>query len=304
MNTTIFGNARRITTRGGGVTLIASRGQHLEMEQIAAAVPSIFADEKHSSRSARYEYVDTREVLGGLIHEGFQPVEVRQGGSRDDAKRGFTKHMIRLLAPGGALSVEPRVGDITRATVVLRNSHDGTSSYQLNSGFMRLICLNGMETSDDYETFRVGHVKNARDKVIDAAFRVVNDFPRAIEGIRQMSGAQLSGGEMVAFATAARELRWPTQAERQPPVTPQQLLTARRFADNGHDLWQVMNRVQENIIRGGQSYVSRSVREIDGQRRVVQQNRTVGQVNSIDQDSAINRALWTLAEEMKKLVAA
>ncbi len=299
---------RPLTTRGGGVILRAIQGESLSLEQVAAAAPAVFADDKHDSRSERYVFADTREVLGGLVAEGFQIMEVRQGGSRIAGKSDFTKHMIRMTTPGGKFNVEPRVGDISAAQVVLINSHDGTSSYQLRAGFLRWVCTNGMTVGDDFETFRIGHVKGVRDKVIDAAYRVVNDFPRAVDSVREMAGTGVSGREALAFARAALQLRWAPDtdangAAKAPPISAEQLLAARRYQDNGADLWQTMNRVQENLIRGGQSY-RLDVGEPDRHGRRATQRRTVGAVSSIDQDSAINRALWTLTEEFRKLKAA
>lgn len=296
--------ARPITTRGGGVILRARPGEGLSLDEIASRAPSVFAEAPHDSRSARYVFTDTREVLGGLMAEGFTVEEVRQGGSRIAGKAAFTKHAIRLSAPDSQ-SVMTRPGDLSRPQVVLRNAHDGTSSYQLRSGVYRFLCLNGQVCGEDFEDFRVGHVRGARDKIIDAAFRVVDQFPQAVDAIRSMDGLALSAGEQHAFAAAALQLRWePETAEdgstKAAPIDAEQLNRVRRQGDVGDSLWLTMNRVQEGLIRGGQSYVR--VTGEGRERRV--QHRTVGAVNSIDQDSKINRALWTLADEMRKLKAA
>ena len=47
-------------------------------DQIRVAAPSIFALEKHASRSERYAYVPTIEVLRALRAEGFAPLMVAQ----------------------------------------------------------------------------------------------------------------------------------------------------------------------------------------------------------------------------------
>jgi hypothetical protein len=297
--------ARPITTRGGGVILTARTPEGLSLEEIAAKAPSIFAEHAHESRSARYVYTDTRTVLGGLMREGFTVQEVRQGGSRIAGKAAFTKHAIRLSAPESRGEVVTRHGGAARAQVVLRNAHDGTSSYQLRSGVYRFLCLNGMVCGDDFEDFRVGHVRGAEDKIIDAAFRVVEQFPQAIDSIREMDGLELRPAEQAVFAEAALQLRWePRELEgggvQRPPIEAETLNRVRRMGDEGNTLWMTMNRVQEGLIRGGQRY-----RHVSGEgrdRRV--QNRTVGAVNSIDDDSKINRALWTLAAGMQRLKAA
>jgi hypothetical protein len=45
----------------------------LSDDQIHRVAPSIFADGKHESRSERYTYIPTIEVLRGPRNEGFQP---------------------------------------------------------------------------------------------------------------------------------------------------------------------------------------------------------------------------------------
>jgi hypothetical protein len=73
----------RIAKFGRGATILRSRGvEALDDGQIATVAPSVFATGKHVSRSERYTYIPTSEVLRGLRREGFMPFEVRQGGSR------------------------------------------------------------------------------------------------------------------------------------------------------------------------------------------------------------------------------
>ena len=68
----------------------------LSDDQIRAVAPSIFAEDKHESRSDRYRYIATGAVLSELRKEGFQPFMVCQTRVRDEGKREHTKHMVRL----------------------------------------------------------------------------------------------------------------------------------------------------------------------------------------------------------------
>ena len=68
----------------------------LSDDQIRAVVPSIYADTPHPSRSERYSYIPTAAVLTELRKEGFQPFIVTQTRVRNEDRRDFTKHMIRL----------------------------------------------------------------------------------------------------------------------------------------------------------------------------------------------------------------
>ena len=77
-------------------------------------------------------YIPTIEVLRGLRKEGFEPFMVAQSKSRIEGKTDFTKHMIRMRH-AGHLSTRPEANEI-----ILINSHDGASSYQMLAGVFRL----------------------------------------------------------------------------------------------------------------------------------------------------------------------
>jgi hypothetical protein len=121
---------------GSGSPWLSSR-YPLEDDQIRAVAPSIFATEPHSSRSERFTYIPTIDVLNGLRKEGFAPFMVAQTRTRIDDRRDFTKHMLRLRHPNTIANGEAN-------EVILLNAHDGTSSYQMLAGMLRFVCMNGM----------------------------------------------------------------------------------------------------------------------------------------------------------------
>ena len=107
----------------------------LTEDQMRRAAPSIFAEGKHASRSERYTYIPTIDVLRGLRSEGFEPFMVAQGASRIEGKTEYTKHMIRMRH-AGQVSTKPEANEI-----ILINSHDGASSYQMLAGDVPLRLL-------------------------------------------------------------------------------------------------------------------------------------------------------------------
>ena len=260
------------------------------------AAPSIFAQGKHGSRSERYTYIPTIQVLRGLRSEGFEPYMVAQGQCRIEGKAEFTKHMIRMRH-AGQVQTRPEANEI-----ILINSHDGASSYQMLAGMFRFVCCNGLVVGEVVEDLRIPHrstkVGNVQDEVIEGAFRVLDEFEAVGEHTEAMKALQLQPPEEIAFATAALALRFgergveETGGHRPAPVTAEQLIEARRPEDIGHSLWTTFQRVQENVIRGGQPGRSAQGRRL--------QTRPVG---SIDRGVSLNRALWMLAEEMRKLKA-
>jgi Domain of unknown function (DUF932) len=165
------------------------------------------------------------------------------------------------------------------------NSHNGTATYQTMAGAYRLICSNGLIVGISFAEARVRHMKNAPDEIVDASFRVIESLPGIAEGIESMRAITLEAGEREAFATAVLTLRYPEEA----PIRPTQLLSTRRSTDASSDLWTTLNVVQENILQGGQ-------RRADSRRRT-------RKISSVSEDVRLNRSLWTLAEELKRLKA-
>jgi hypothetical protein len=92
-------------------------------DQIRAVAPSIFAEAAHDSRSERYTYIPTIQVLDALRKEGFSPFMVAQTRVRSDDRREYTKHMIRLRH---ANQIEAREAN----EIILLNSHDVCASQE------------------------------------------------------------------------------------------------------------------------------------------------------------------------------
>ncbi|RQT14808.1 DUF932 domain-containing protein [Burkholderia contaminans] len=258
----------------------------LSDDQIRHVAPSIFADGKHESRSERYTYIPTIDVLRGLRNEGFQPFMVCQTRVRDEGKREYTKHMLRLR------HADQIIGDEANE-IVLLNSHDGTSSYQMLAGVLRFVCQNGMVAGDSVRDIRVPHKGNIVQNVINGAFDVLDGFDLIREQKDGMRGVELNRDEQHAFARSALALRYdPTDSEAPAPVTDSQLLAPRRFEDRRDDLWTVFNRVQENLTKGGLHGRSRSGRAM-----------STRPITGIDQNVKLNRALWMLADAMRQMKA-
>ena len=135
--------------------------QPLCEDQMRAAAPSIFAQGKHVSRSERYTYIPTIEVLRGLRKEGFEPFMVAQGSSRIEGKAEFTKHLIRMRHVG-QVQTKPEANEI-----ILINSHDGASSYQMLAGMFSFVCCNGLVVGDVVEDIRIPHKGNIQGEVIE-----------------------------------------------------------------------------------------------------------------------------------------
>jgi len=294
--TSIMYASTRIARFGRGAVILRDRqGQGLEEGELRSAAPTLFATGKHSSRSDRYSHIPTFEVIQGLAREGFQPVEVRVGGSGDEDKRAHTKHLIRFRSRNETVRVNGSIWEL-----LLLNSHDGTSAYKLMSGFFRIVCSNGLVTADDLCEVRIPHKGDVVHNVIEGTYTVLNEGPRIADNVQRMQGLTLSTPEQEAYGEAAALLRWhPTEAnpDIRPPVRAEHVVSARRFQDaQDNSLWGTFNRAQENLVNGGQTYLA--------ERAGRPSYRRTRAVNGIDGNVSLNRALWTLTQRMLELKAA
>lgn len=272
-------SAHRIDRSGLGYS------RPLDNDELIKMAPAIFAPQAHESRSGRYAYVPTLDLVAGMRAEGFMPIKVSQAKARDDDRRGFCKHLIRFRREEQLAAAEAR-------EVVLVNSHDGTSGFRLMAGIFRLVCANGLIVGKSDNEIRIRHSGDAVSKVIEGAYSIVKDFDLVSSQIEGMKALTLQPYQQQAFGRAALALRF--EDTENCGIRPEQIIRPRRTEDRPADLWTTFNVAQENLIRGGLH--GRKLDENGHMRRV--STRTV---NGIDQNVALNRGLWVLAEEMRKL---
>lgn len=269
----------------------------LTNEEIAAAVPSLFATEAHESRSDRFVPIPTVNVLDGLRAADFVPVFAQQARTRIAGKENFTRHMLRLRHRS-LTNTEGRAFEI-----ILTNANDGTSAYKMIAGVFRFVCLNGLFTGDTFAPVHVRHSgKTVIDQVRDGALNILDMAPRALEAVDRFKGIKLDRTEAMVLANASHLMRFPKaydfDGDNAPvlnpdraPVQPVDLLRARRSDDKHPTLWHAMNIIQENVVKGGQrGFVVNAKGQVKRQK--------VRAVNGIGQAETLNRAIWTLTEGM------
>lgn len=271
----------RLASRFGRVNLIR-RDRPLTHEELMQHTPSVFGEDKHASRSERYAYIPTITLLENLQREGFQPFFACQTRVRDPDRREHTKHLLRLRQAG-------QIAGQQVPEIILLNSHDGSSSYQMLPGLFRSVCCNGLVCGTSFGEVRVPHKGDVVGKVIEGAYEVLGVFDRVEEKREAMQSLMLPPPAQQALAKAALTYRF---GEEHHPVTDAQILSPRRWQDEKNDLWTVFNRLQENLSKGG----------LPGRSAQGKSSRTRA-VNGIDGDIKLNRALWVMAEELLQVLS-
>jgi hypothetical protein len=284
----MYGSTQLRTGRFGRGGSMAKSREPMTLDQIRHYAPSVFAESRHSSRTERFTYIPTSQIVEHMMNRDFGVFSVMQGGSRDDEKRGFTKHLVRFRQ----LSQPVQAGG-TFNEIILINAHDGTSSYRLMAGVFRMVCSNGLTVAESLlSDVRIKHSGNILDEVSDSVVEIAGNLPRITTAIETMKQIELAPQEREVFARAALVAKYGDDAA---PITPAQVLTPRRSEDQSPDLWTTLNVAQESLVNGGNRYTLRTDRGM--------QRRRTQPVKSVDGTTNINRALWQLADEMKRLKA-
>lgn len=133
--------------------------------------------------------------------------------------------------------------------IILLNSHDGSSSYQMIPGLFRVVCTNGLVCGNHLGEIRVPHRGDVVGQVIEGGYEAQGIFDKIIEYMEVMKSITLSHDEQYLFGQAALTVRY--DEENKIPVTPEQIISPCHWEDKQADLWTTYQRVQENMIKGG-----------------------------------------------------
>lgn len=281
MARTIDDTMRRMI--GGTQVLRNANLDPLSDKQLKEFAPTIFAKGGIEGVTEKYGFVNSKIIIDAMRDSGFEPVEVRQSqrrGDEADYKMGFTKHMLKFRMAG--LVGKVKRGDVVPQIVML-NSHDRSSGFQLWPGLFRLICENGLMVSESatVSPIKIPHTIRLAQNVVDQSKELIRCTDGVFRLRDDMLKFELSKQAQIKFATAALEFRPPRRAGI---IEPDTLLIPRRKEDDKPDLWHVFNRVQENMLRGGNETTT-----ADGRKAV-----TKG-IGRIERDVEVNSALWSLA---------
>jgi len=255
----------------------------MTLEEVAHVAPSVLTREKAPTLFNAYEHVGSWEVIEALMDSGYgisraQQIDVKADG----LMKRFSKHIV-CLRPMTAFRELHRGEYIPE--IVFRAAHDGSSAIHMSNGLFRVVCSNGMMVSEGkMNSFRIPHKSGAREAAIRAAYAIVESSTRLDAKVEEMQARELTEDEQWQFARSALPLRFEKDANRYDPSV---LLTSRRVEDAGNNLWRVLNRIQENLTKGG-------FPALESARRPT----VTREVGSITLDVAINTGVWALAEEL------
>jgi hypothetical protein len=243
---------------------------------------SALSTRSHERLSARYGFIPTHEIVDAFSGEGWTLTSASEAKVRHQSRQGLQRHLLRF-----AHESQLTLGVKERIETILINSHDGTSSLQIGAGIFRMACANGIVVAENtVASIRLGHHNLNLDKVLNSAHTILGQAEKVTEVVERWKGTQISEEDALHLAEQGIKLRWPEEESR--PISPRVALAVNRYADTHNDLWTTFNRVQENIIRGGQHDNTRITTR-------GKHFRATRGVKSLAENVRLNKGLWEIA---------
>jgi hypothetical protein len=252
----------------------------LTREEIQVKAPAVASTQAASNVSDKYVHVPTMDLVDDMAKLGWQVSDVKQVGSKK-GMQAFKKHLVIFRNP--EIVVKSDDGETVYPQILLSNSHDGLSSFQFRAGLFRLVCTNGLVISTkDFGAMSIRHKGYSFEELKKTVFELVEKLPVTIETLNKFREVTLTEEQKVEFALSAIGIRF---GENGAEVQVEELLKPIRKEDEGDELWQVFNVIQEKLSRGGFKYKASTGR-----------NKTARSIKNFNRDIELNEQLYELAE--------
>lgn len=248
----------------------------MTLEQLQNQVPSAFATVPSFDRSKKYEMINTQNIVENLVSRGFTLDKAIQAKTRKSFWQGFQKHQLFFDIPG-------ETNENHKFQLRLVNSHNGGSSLLIYLGIYVFVCSNGLvRANGQEEQLRVVHMGYKAKHVQEQVDRILDTIPNTRQVIQAMSTTLLPEDKQDEFVQYAIGLRWKKEDLTFDPL---HLLSCYHYEQKENTVWNVYNRIQENMIKG---FLYKDGRKTRKTRRV----------KGIDSDLKINQELWKYAENL------
>lgn len=261
----------------------------LSNEEIMKVCPHAFkTDPTNPGVSNRYVQATTIDVVNDMRKLGWYPVAAKQCRPKKGSKGIRSFHMLAFQNPevrlmtGGEIEAYPRI--------ILTNSHDGFNSFKFMVGLYRLVCSNGLIICDEeFANISIKHINYTFEKLRETVKAAIESVPSKVRIINTMKSTVLTEDEKKEFAAKAIKIRKNVPEDEKLSIsreTIEEILNPKRKEDEGNDLWNVYNVVQERLMKGEFSYSEENSNKSRKQRKI----------NSVTKDLALNTALFSLAK--------
>lgn len=181
------------------------------------------------------------------------------------------------------------IGKFEVVEVIIVNSYDGISVYQMFVGMLCFVCINSMIVGEWFEEVCVLYKGNIEYDIIEGVFIVVEDFFWLIDVSELMKMILFLLDEQCLFGEVSFVVCY---GDDESLVWFEQIIELCCCEDVDCSLWIMFNVIQENVVCGGLQGCKCNV---EGCICCVQ----ICVINGIDQNVMFNCVFWMLVEGMQ-----
>jgi len=202
----------------------------------------------HRKETDKYQGIETASVIEGLSRRGWVIDTASQRRSRNKTKQRESYHVAKLSHP------DYKIGD-DNVNLVLINSNDGSSMFEVRLGIFRLACSNGLIVGNNImEPMKIPHrgwLSSVSLELID--MYLATSYTKISVYVEKLLRVNMTEEDKLSYALDA--FNYKHSDEKIQPYSLYELLDVERKEDNGDSAWVVYNRVQEHLIKGNYSIV-------------------------------------------------
>ncbi len=254
-----------------------------DLDEIA---PSIFMSTPSPEVTDKYTHIPTEKVIDDMELLGWFPVEAKEVKARTKNTVGYQKHLV--VFRNNDVIINGEDGDTVFPQILMTNSHDGKNCFQFTAGLFRMICENGLViATDEFEDLKMRHMGYTFEDLQVLIKGMVEKLPLTVEAMNKMKEVELQEEQMFNLAKSFLDIRVEGTNNTYDDQAIDDVLEAQRSKDEGNMLWEVFNRVQENIIEGNFEYKTPSGK--------VRQARVI---KNFKQDQDVNKKMFNKALEL------
>ena len=258
----------------------------LGKEELKEIAPSIFTMIPSSEVTKKYTHIPTDQVIDDMELLGWKPVDAKQVNARTKGTNGFQKHMIVFRNDDVVINGED--GDTVYPQILMTNSHDGKNCFQFTAGLFRMICENGLVIADtEFEDIKMRHMGYTFEDLQGLIKDMVGKLPLTVDSMNKMKAVELEEEQMFNLAKDLLDIRIKGTENTYPNEAIEEVLNVQRKKDEGNMLWEVFNRIQENIIEGNFEYVTKGGKK-----------RQARIIKNFKQDMDVNKKMFSKALEL------
>lgn len=255
--------------------------QPIAIENLRSSHPSLFASKPAEHVSKDYKFVSTERAIEILAEANWHPVQVKAPKFRTQDRLETGRHCVVFRN----FDIEPsrEIGHVF-PSIRLLNSHDWSSRFELLGGLFRMVCSNGLFVAAQASQISIRHDRVFED-ISTFVSGMVEFTGNVMDRVLTWDGYRLSDEQTMSFAKRAAALRFGDAADAS---VAQQIAMPLRSDDQENTLWNVFNRAQEHLMRGG--FRAPNMSRMGRTRRA----RAIG---NLEVERRLNENLWSLAEE-------